>query len=176
MNKTKRNLFIIFTITLGIIAEIVTYQHFYGRDLTSKADENPKAEIVEKIQKIDNQIDELHGKEKITQENWIKEGDLLLEKEELEKELDREEYYKKILLEDISYGFAIIKQLELDKQFAETTEKIEECDERIQKLTEVYEKYNKKVKNCENYENLYNQLMEEYYNVTDALNKKYRGH
>ncbi len=171
MNKSKRNILITFTIILGVIAEIATYQLFYGKGSTSKANENPKVDVVEKIQKIDKEIEELHSEEKITQENWIKEGDLLLEKEELEKELDREGYYKKHLLEDIKNGKSILNEITYyidDKN--STSKQIEEGKERIERFGKLFNEYEEKAKQCDNYEELYNNLT----NATNALSIEIR--
>jgi hypothetical protein len=176
MKSKTRNIIVAITLTLGITAEAGAYQYFYGNDTILKADENPKVEVVEKIQQVDAQIDELHKEEVITQENWIKEGDLLLEKEELEKELDREGYYKKHLMEDIEMGRSMLKDIQLyNIESPDSTEtQIQEGKERIERFGALFDEYEKKSETCDNYEELYNNLTKETNDISVEIREKYK--
>jgi len=164
--------FLVLGLSVGIGIFTFDNKNNQGNEKKSEANENSKVAEVEKIEEIDKEIEDLHNQETITQENWLKEGELLLEKEELEKKVDSEGFYKKTFLSELEDGISIIEFVR-DYQMDRYPDRQEECKERVERFTKLFNKYKKKSKDCTNYEELYNQFSNEMKSLSLELWEKY---
>ena len=172
IRKTGRVRLTVLGLSVGIGIFTFDNKNNQGNEKKLEANENSKIAEVEKIEEIDKEIEDLHNQETITQENWLKEGELLLEKEELEKDVDREGYYKKHFIEDLEDGISMLKHVK-EHEMPLYPERKEAYEERIDRFTKLFNKYEKKSEDCTNYEELYYQFGDEMRCLSIELRKKY---
>lgn len=143
MRKNRKNVFLVIGL-LGLGFIVLGLSNKGNADAEKLSDKKVKEIKQERLNGIDEEIQKLQGQE-TTQQKWKKEGELIGEQEQLEKELHPDEYYKEQIQSEIDTIDVAISDLKsLLKTDGVSEKEVDEWKERIKKYGDVLNEYQKK--------------------------------
>lgn len=173
MSKFKKTLVVISLLSIALILPGM----LNGGDVNAEKKDikTQKESKQEKLDNINEQIQELQ-EQKITQEVWLQEGELLEEQAKLEEELHPDEYYRQQIKIEIDTLEAAVTDMKIAIDSNNIPdEKYAECQERISKYGEVLEEYKKVYESGEylSLKELFKQKHEKISQLHSYFDKKY---